>query len=266
MITFSIIIPTYNSSNTIKSCIESILNQTYENYEILIIDGLSTDATLEHVNSYSDPRIRVYSEHDRGIYDAMNKGIKHAKGEWTYFLGSDDKIFDKNVLYDISKIIYNENIDVVYGNVLMIETNKIYDGEFNKDRFLNGELICHQAIFYKKTIHKVLGLYDIKYKVLADHNLNLKWFFNKKLKHKYTERTIAYYSINGFSSANKDTLFYNALPEKLLRLGFRKYNINTLKELSNRAASNNKKSIKYPILKTIYYSLRLIDIINRRIV
>ncbi|MDR2410857.1 MAG: glycosyltransferase, partial [Bacteroidales bacterium] len=83
----SIIIPTYNSSKTINRCLDSILCQSYSNYEILVMDGLSSDNTLELVKAYNDRRIQIYSGKDNGIYDAMNKGIALAKGEWLYFSG-----------------------------------------------------------------------------------------------------------------------------------------------------------------------------------
>lgn len=267
MIFFSIIIPTYNSALTVQKCIESILNQTYKNFEILIIDGVSTDNTIEIIRLYNDSRINILSEPDKGIYDAMNKGIKVAKGEWTYFIGSDDSFYDENVLEYIFAEINKQKVDVIYGNVLMAETNKIYDGEFDNEKFLKGDLICHQAIFYRKKIHYDLGFYNTKYKVLADHNLNLKWFFSKKHKHAYINRIIANYSINGFSSDYKDTIFYNDLPEKLLCLGFREYNFKTLKELSIRVAIINKKTkhfYKYFIFKSLYFILRVLDLINRR--
>ena len=99
----SIITPTYNSEKSIESCILSVANQTYKNIEHLIIDGQSSDNTLGIVKNYAErfSHLRVISERDNGIYDAMNKGIDLAQGEWIYFLGSDDIFYDEHVLEDL---------------------------------------------------------------------------------------------------------------------------------------------------------------------
>src|SRR4051812_5182325 len=102
---FTIIIPVFNSEKTIDIAIGSVLNQQYTSYEVLIIDGLSKDNTLEKVRSYNDARIKIHSEKDSGIYDAMNKGIAKATGTWLMFLGSDDELHDNNVLADIHDAI-----------------------------------------------------------------------------------------------------------------------------------------------------------------
>ena len=91
----SIILPTFNCDKVIRHCIESIVGQEFHDWELLVMDGMSRDGTLEIVRQYSskDSRIRVYSEPDNGIYDAMNKGIDKSQGEWLYFMGSDDSLF-----------------------------------------------------------------------------------------------------------------------------------------------------------------------------
>jgi glycosyltransferase involved in cell wall biosynthesis len=100
---FSIIIPTFNSEKVLRECLNSIVEQTFNNYEIILIDGLSTDSTVDIIKEYSlnNPNIHWVSEKDLGIYDAMNKGIKIANGEWVYFLGSDDKLSSNNALQEI---------------------------------------------------------------------------------------------------------------------------------------------------------------------
>ena len=113
---FSIIIPTFNSACHIKSCLNSIVCQNYLDWEVLIMDGVSKDDTVKIAESYSDSRIHVYSEPDKGIYDAMNKGIKKAQGEWLYFLGSDDWLVDNEVLANVSNQL-SHDLDVFYGDV-----------------------------------------------------------------------------------------------------------------------------------------------------
>ncbi len=92
------------------------------------------------------PAIRFVSEKDKGIYDAMNKGVNLAKGEWLYFLGSDDRLFDNNVLNTIYQSVKDQNVDLVYGNIYKEETGKLYDGSFDLDKLLKRN-ISHQAMF-----------------------------------------------------------------------------------------------------------------------
>lgn len=116
----SIIIPTYNSASVLPRALDSIICQTFTNWEVLIMDGISTDDTLKMAQSYNDSRIRIYSEPDNGIYDAMNKGINKANGEWLYFLGSDDCLFSKDVLSNI----FNHNIYGVEDRNTLIASGK----------------------------------------------------------------------------------------------------------------------------------------------
>src|SRR5215218_2671624 len=97
----SIIIPTYNAGNNLARALESVLQQTFSSFEVLIMDGLSTDNTSAIVESFHDERIQLFREGDRGIYDAMNKGIAKARGAWLYFLGSDDELYTSTVLEEI---------------------------------------------------------------------------------------------------------------------------------------------------------------------
>lgn len=176
---FSIVVPTFNSAKTLAICIDSILCQTFRNVEIIIVDGLSTDETLNIIKSYQSAFIKWISEKDGGIYDAMNKGITMANGEWLYFLGSDDRIHDKHVLENIYKLDKGKAY-VVYGNAKIIgdtawsKDGEIYDGEFTLDKLLRKN-ICHQAIFYSRIfISNSSTLYNTKYTLLADWDFNLK--------------------------------------------------------------------------------------------
>jgi len=99
---FSIIIPTYNSSATISVALNSIIKQSYQNFEVIIVDGLSNDNTISIISQFQDDRIKIFSEKDKGVYDAMNKGINYANGKWIYFMGSDDYFYDNTILFYIS--------------------------------------------------------------------------------------------------------------------------------------------------------------------
>src|SRR5450830_737191 len=105
---FSIIIATYNAEENLGKTLDSILSQTSKDYEVLVMDGVSTDGTQKLVSSYEKKfagGLKIVSETDTGIYDAMNKGIGMAKGEWLYFMGSGDRLFDSNVLRSINDIV-----------------------------------------------------------------------------------------------------------------------------------------------------------------
>ena len=172
---FSIICTTYNSERDIENLLESINNQTIKDYEIVLVDGVSTDKTLEIASKY--PQINILSEKDKGIYDAMNKGIEIAKGNWIIFMGSDDTFFDNNVLENISKMSDHENFDLIYGYVMTgIKSDIIHIPKYTKKiYFLNS--IHHQGAFYNKNLFKNFK-YDTNYKISSDYELNLKLFHN----------------------------------------------------------------------------------------
>lgn len=204
----SIIIPTFNSGETLARALKSILIQTFTDFELLIIDGLSIDNTVNIAKGFNDERIKIYSEKDNGIYDAMNKGISIANGEWLYFLGSDDTIYDNNVLYEIYSIVTSSKYDVIYGDVMSSRFNGRYDGMFTIDKILKQN-ICHQSIFFHKNVFKKTGNFKKEYKSYADWDHNMRWFLSNNLKHKYIDIIVANYADGGFSSINNDDLFSN---------------------------------------------------------
>lgn len=202
----SILIPTYNSDATLAIALGSIANQTYYDFEVLIIDGMSTDKTLEIAESYTTkmPSLRIFSEKDQGIYDAMNKGIELAEGDWLYFMGSDDELINNDILKEVSDQF--RQYDVIYGNVYSDRFNGNYDGEFNYVKLIERN-ICHQSIFLKKEVFKKVGYFNLKYKSHADWDHNIRWFYSKEIKNKYVELIIANYADGGYSSLNDDLIF-----------------------------------------------------------
>jgi glycosyltransferase involved in cell wall biosynthesis len=217
---FSIIIPTFNAEKTISIALKSIISQSFGEFEILIIDGASSDNTLEVIKEYEDkPFITCVSEKDKGVYDAMNKGIQLAKGHWIYFLGSDDYLFNSNVLEHVHDTITHTStdFDVFYGNVKTPLYDRIFDGEFDNDKILKIN-INHQAIFYNRTVFEKIGMYNLKYKIAADYEFNLRCYFNKDIKVKYIDLVVAYFSEGGLSSVGFDELFYKEFPDIVKRV------------------------------------------------
>jgi glycosyltransferase involved in cell wall biosynthesis len=207
MPSLSVIIPTYNAEATIAQCLSSLLNQSFQDFEICIIDGESTDQTIEIVRQYQSKfkAIKLISEVDKGVYDAMNKGIHLASGDWLYFLGSDDTIYDRGVFSDVMRLASTSELQVIYGNVCMLGTHpdvksgQIYDGLFDIDK-LASRNICHQAIFYRSKVFQKYGKYKNKYPVYADWEMNLRLF--PKIRFAYYDRLIANFNLEGLSARN----------------------------------------------------------------
>jgi glycosyltransferase involved in cell wall biosynthesis len=201
----SVVIPTFNSELTIEKCLESLVCQTFQDFEICIIDAASSDETVGRVNQFRPKfqNIRILSESDRGTYDAMNKGIDLAKGEWVYFIGSDDEMYDENVFSDVFKVIPEKKCGIVYGNVYVngdtswAKDGQIYDGEFTIEHLLESN-ICHQSIFYRKTLFDKLGKYNLAYSICADWELNIRFF--PRTSFKYIDKIIAKFHGGGISS------------------------------------------------------------------
>jgi glycosyltransferase involved in cell wall biosynthesis len=202
---FSIIIPTYNSAECLQKAIDSITSQTFTDYEIVFIDGVSKDNTIPLIEdakiSYPD-KIRYISEPDKGIYDAMNKSIPLASGEWIYFMGSDDQLYSSNVLQNIYEEIQKDAVDLIYGNVTAESSNKHY--VYNTDSIVLSHGIHHQSIFYKRAVFETVGKYDPFFKVSADYLLTLKIFCDPKFKTKYVNQEIACFGEGGLSSRTFD--------------------------------------------------------------
>ena len=200
----SIITPTYNAESVVEHAILSVKNQQYEDYEHIIMDACSNDRTLEIVQKYD--HLRCISKPDLGIYDAMNKGIAEAKGEWIYFLGADDSLHATDVLEKISNEMI-EPFDIVYGDVLSDRFNGRYGGEFNHERLLGDDNICHQAIFFNKRVFSKVGGFNLKYTTQSDWDHNLRWLFRTDIEARYVDIIVANFADGGMSSLSGDVRF-----------------------------------------------------------
>jgi glycosyltransferase involved in cell wall biosynthesis len=226
----SVITVVFNAAKTLEATIDSVVAQTNKNHELIIIDGGSTDGTLEILKNQRAENLFWTSEPDEGIYDAMNKGIKKATGEWIIFLGADDKFYNDQVLESVFSKSNYESIDFIYGNVKSGAYKGLYDGEFNYEKLLRKN-ISHQSIFYHKNIFDKIGSYNLKYKTHADWDFNLRCFENKELQIKYVDNIIAEFAKGGLSSQH-DVPF---LRESLLprKIKFLKENISYLKNIKH---------------------------------
>lgn len=210
----SIIIPCYNDGENLTHLLNTIFEQTYNNYEILLIDGGSTDCTLE-VYEKKKSRIDIFiSENDNGIFDAMNKGINLSTGEWLFFIGCDDRLFSKKVFENIFLDKEYKCIDILYGKIFNVSKNQIVGNNITEKENLLTELFWHQAIFYRKKTFTITGLYQLKYKIAADTILNMDAYCRYNLKWEFIDHTITKYSGDGLSSTNID-LDYHADQKRL---------------------------------------------------
>jgi glycosyltransferase involved in cell wall biosynthesis len=170
----SIIIPTWNSEKTLSACIESIVNQSYPSLEIIVVDGGSTDGTRDIVSQYAKTfdKIIFRSEPDRGIYDAMNKGVKMSTGKWLYFIGSDDVLDSPRAIESVFRESIPKGKLIVYGRVLVTASNFVTPIDFYFGNLVKYN-ICHQAIFYAREVFENYE-YSLNLGGLADWDLNLR--------------------------------------------------------------------------------------------
>lgn len=195
-ITFLIV--TRNSLGFLRNCLDSILSQTDPFFNILIVDGASTDGTSIFLQSISDPRLKYISETDEGIYDAMNKGIDLIQTEWILHLGSDDTLYSPFVMVELNKLLaVSRDTGLIYGRGVI--GKRLLINSFTKRLYL-GNCMNHQCVIYKSKLLKEYR-YDMTYKIGADYKLNLQ-LLNKGVISKFTPLIITKYGDEGISSSN----------------------------------------------------------------
>lgn len=193
----SIITATYNSARTIADTLESVLRQDYGDYELIVKDGGSVDDTLEICRRYEPRfggRMRIIAKADKGIYDAMNQGIAAATGDVVGILNSDDFYAENHVLSMISDAMSNQSIEVVYGNLVFVEsdnTDKIVrtwkGSQHTKGAFMKGWHPAHPTFYARKQCFDRYGVFDITYNVSADFELMLRFLEAHDCKSQYID-------------------------------------------------------------------------------
>ena len=221
---FSIILATFNCGRKVEATIQSILAQNRDLFELIVLDGASTDDTLDYIGKYESD-LRLISEKDAGVYDAFNKGIESATGRYLYFIGAGDRLRE-GVLETVSEFLPAETDApaLVYGDAYVVKERLNYGGEYCESR-LTTQNICHQAAFYHRDIFKLLGKYDLRYSIYSDWALNLECFGDRRIRTQYLQYVIVDFEGGGLSStAAGDANFKRDFPRLIRRsLGIKSY-------------------------------------------
>lgn len=213
---FSIIVPALNMVTTLPACLESIAQQVCGDFELVLVDGGSTDGTLDVAHSFAPKlgtRLIIHSGPDRGAYDAMNRGVDMASGAWLLFLGADDTLYDADTLARVAAFIgEHEHSDLVYGDVMLRSNSFRHAGAFDLDRLLFDTNLGHQSVFYRREIFDGIGPYNLRYPVCADWDFNIRCFSNPALVTRYMDIVVARYNDMSGISMSKDKEFMKRLP------------------------------------------------------
>lgn len=179
----SIVTVCLNSAKTIRDTIESVLNQTFQDYEYVIVDGVSTDGTLDIINEYLpkfNGRLRFVSEKDGGIYEAMNKGIRLTRGKLIVLLNSDD-FYEPDALQTAADHYTGQELEIVYAGIRNLSHGKEMNCIFVHHNYLPWHMINHPTCFVTRQTYDTIGLYDTSYRICADYDFMLRCRQSKKV-------------------------------------------------------------------------------------
>jgi glycosyltransferase involved in cell wall biosynthesis len=213
---FSIIIPTLNAATTLRACLDSVAHQTCSAFELVLVDGGSTDGTHDIAKGFAPrlgSRLSIHCGTDQGVYDAMNRGVGLATGAWLLFLGADDTLYEADTLARVAAFIGQQAPShLVYGDVIMRSSSSRYGGVFDLDRLLFMQNICHQSIFYRRELFESIGPYNLRYPILADWDFNIRCFSSPALVTRYMDIVVARYNNMTGLSKTVDKEFLKRMP------------------------------------------------------
>ena len=202
----SIITVCYNSAKTIEKTFQSVQSQTYKNIEYIVVDGMSSDPTSDIIENNKDIISKYVSESDKGLYDAMNKGIQLATGDIIGILNSDDIFTDDYVLENIAKFHSENNIEASVGNIIQFneegKTVRKYTAKnWNPEKLKIGFMPPHPSIFFKKELFNKFGDYQLDFIIAADYELITRFFLKHNISWKFSNITTTSMLIGGVSSS-----------------------------------------------------------------
>lgn len=231
----SIITATYNSADTVIDAIESVNNQTYDNIEHIIIDGGSKDDTVNVVKRLGKRVSIIISEPDKGIYDALNKGIDVATGDIIGFMHSDDIFYDNQVIEKIASVFSSSEVGSVYGDLEYVQkddTNRVVrkwvSGNFKLDKVKSGWMPPHPTFYMKRENYKKLGGFNLEYSIAADYDSILRYLFKYKISTAYIPEVLVKMRVGGASNKSIENIIKKSKED---RLALKSNNIPWLKAL-----------------------------------
>ena len=237
----SVITVCYNSEGYIEDAVKSVICQRYKDVEYIIVDGASCDNTLSIIDKYKDHIDLLISEPDKGIYDAMNKGIEAATGDYIAFLNSDDFYTSDDALSQVAKSLKKSKTDCIFGNINYVRTEepsmivrKWRTGEFVDGGFQLGWHPAHPTFIVKRDVYKKYGGFDLSFSLAADFELMLRFLVHYQISHVYLDKVIIHMRLGGATSSSLS----NSIKQN--------------KECYNAFKKNNiKVSVFYPLLRIL---------------
>jgi glycosyltransferase involved in cell wall biosynthesis len=205
MILISIVIATYNAEKTIERCLNSIIKQKTEQIELIIVDGLSNDNTVDIIRKYGDSVDVIISEPDKGLYDAWNKAIQVARGEWIEFIGADDCWLDGAAETYLQYIAGNDlsDVDIISAQAQLVDEDggflRIIGEPYKYEKFIRSMGISHGSTLHKKSLFDEVGLFSLDFRICADYELLMR----KKLNARYIEAQTFRMQVGGMSWSKK---------------------------------------------------------------
>jgi glycosyltransferase involved in cell wall biosynthesis len=211
----SIITVCFNSAGTISDTLDSVMQQSYQEIEHIVIDGGSTDGTLDIIMDKANANSILVSEQDFGIYDAMNKGLKLANGEIIGFLNSDDVLYSSDIIAKVASTIRIFDVDSCYGDLLYVakddldKTIRFWKScNHSEELFYRGWIPPHPTCYFKKSVYENYGKFNVSYQLAADFDLLFRFFWKNKISSKYLPEVLVKMRLGGATNRNIRNILY----------------------------------------------------------
>lgn len=204
----SIVTVCFNSESTIRDTVNSVLSQSYTDIEYIVIDGVSSDSTVDILNEYDSNIVKLVSEPDCGIYDAMNKGISIATGDIIGILNSDD-FFESSetIQYVVDSFCEKTRVDIVFGDVVFVAPDDLIgirryysSNRFKPWKLRFGWMPPHPATFVRKSVYEEYGLYSLKFEIAADYEIFVRWLLVERISYRRINRVLVRMRLDGVST------------------------------------------------------------------
>ena len=203
----SLITVTYNAESTIERCIRSVIAQKYHNIEYIVIDGASTDSTIQIINRYAQKIKIIISEPDKGMYDALNKGIKLATGDIIGILNADDYFASEDILADVAAAFMYTNTDILYGNLDFVDVNETIIRKWRTRSYTRGDfswgwMPAHPTFYCRRSLFNSLGFYSLEHGSAADYELMLRFMHTTNVNVYFLDKVMVKMQSGGMSNKN----------------------------------------------------------------